>query len=1141
MNWEEIIISALKNKDDLDLTLKKAAKVAPKEIAFLLETFPREINGIEKKLNMYPKTLSLLYFHFFAMRGEYFYEFPVEKHKNILKTSINASINASFISGKLNEKALVAQYLIMAGNSSFRLGEFSQAEKFYSEALEKYENLENPEAYTLNIAKTLNNLGSLSLIKKRFSQAEKFYSEALEKYRNLSTDILDVCRPDFAGTLANLGSLYKNTGKFAEAEKAFTEALEVRRNLAEDGSALYIRDVVATLNNLGVIYYYTQRFSKAEEAYREATEIIKLLAEQNPEGYAPVIAETLNNLGNLYAKTGKSLQAEKSYTEALKNYRGLEKANPEVYMSYTAMTLTNLGNIHCYTRKLFQAEQVYTEALKKYRRLAKENPEVYTRDVATVLSNLGNLYQDIGKFDGAERFYTEALKKYRGLEKANPEAYAPYVAETLNNIGNLYNDTRKFSEIEEFYTGALEKYRGLAEQNPEVYTPDVAKTLTNLGNFYWNMGKFDEAEKACREALEIRRILAKDNPDVYTRDVAATLNNFGALYWNMGKFDEAEEFYTEALEKYKILAKRNPQIYVYHIYRTLNGLGVLYRDAKKFSQAEKTYTEALEMRMNLAGENKEAHTRDVAMMLNNLGALYSNTQKFAEAGNMYKEALKKYMQVASWFDAVKVVYNLSLINHDKKIVEESRNLLEMAILFSKEEKYRYVQKWSNENIYLSLFEQDVNPFGILEALRDPNLLSLSWSRIISKKELERTQKDVEFQKKVVEKFLRKPISPIKIPVELPENIIFMYIQKIEDSLFFFTVKNGDIEKFKGKREFFTIGIKLLYLLRFQLKAAGKPRLITHVEKFDELARKWYEILPPQLKKLIQEKSQIIFSPDYYCSFFPLEALQVNGQSLCMEKTVVRATSLHQCLTLSKKDLCFDSSFIVGNPWPNCNEKELIYSSPSNSERFRIPFLNGAEEEAKALAEKLPNTTVLLKQQATGERFLSEVSKHSLIHFCGHGRLGRILFLCGPLQGFPPQFEPKEFSDLRKAERSEGIKKVNVMEEWHPVTDLDLFNVKLTDGAVVFLNACETGQHKYAGGGYYQGLPAVFLKNGAHSIISSLVPIFDNPSKEFAVTFYETLLHTQSVSESLKKTRIWSKNKYKAQIYWVPYIHYGSPA
>lgn len=94
--------------------------------------------------------------------------------------------------------------------------------------------------------------------------------------------------------------------------------------------------------------------------------------------------------------------------------------------------------------------------------------------------------------------------------------------------------------------------------------------------------------------------------------------------------------------------------------------------------------------------------------------------------------------------------------------------------------------------------------------------------------------------------------------------------------------------------------------------------------------------------------------------------------------------------------------------------------------------------------KFQNAVVLLGKDATGGKFLSEISRHSLIHFCGHGGLGRFLLLSGPFGEFPPPFEPDEFSDLRKAERREGTKTVNMMEEWHPVTDLDLFDVQLRE-------------------------------------------------------------------------------------------------
>ena len=406
-------------------------------------------------------------------------------------------------------------------------------------------------------------------------------------------------------------------------------------------------------------------------------------------------------------------------------------------------------------------------------------------------------------------------------------------------------------------------------------------------------------------------------------------------------------------------------------------------------------------------------------------------------------------------------------------------------------------------------------------------------------ELEKAQESVEIPRFLMEK-LQKERSYSKILSKFLKNSIFLHIQKLQDHVFFFVVESNSIRKFMCEKEFLSVGTKINILLKLQQWGVGKPRFYHTENEFEKLSRRWYEILPPQLRTLFQENDCIIFSPDHHCSLFPLETLQTDGQPLCVEKTVVRATSIHQFSNLLTKKPSFDSSSIIGNPWPQCTEEMLVYNLPSNSNPFKISFLRGAEEEARTLEKKLPGSLLLSEQNATGERFLSEISRHPLIHFCGHGSRGRILFLSGPFKGFPPQFEPEEFSGLWKAERREGVKDINMMTEWHPVTDLDLFDIPLKDGAVVFLNACDTGQLEYTARGYNQGLSEVFLKNGAHSVISSLIPIFDEHSKEFALHFYDILLQTHSVAKSLREARIWAKNEYKAHIYWIPYIHYGSP-
>lgn len=766
---------------------------------------------------------------------------------------------------------------------------------------------------------------------------------------------------------------------------------------------------------------------------------------------------------------------------------------------------------------------------------------------ASYMGMAGNALYRLRMFIESEKAYKKALKIYRDLEKENPEKFKLGVAITLDNIGTFYSNTGKFSQAEDMYDEALKIMEELVQKDSNTYNPHKATTLNNLGNFYKNAGKFFEAEVAYTKALEMREDLAEKekNPKMY-EPVAVTHNCLGLLYFDVAELSRAKEEYEKALKKYKEaleiyrgLEKRRKQDYTPYIAGCLNNIGNCHMKMEELSHAKEAYEEALEKYRILENHNPAAYTPHVAASLNNLGVLCNATKGPFLAKKTYNEALERYKKALMWSDASRTCYNLSTVESDSETLEKSRKLLELAILFSEEEEYRYAQKRANESMYLRLLGKNMSTFGVLEALRDPQLLSLSWDESPSQEELRRARSDVEFQKHLVERMLKEQVPYREPPEGFLEDSIFIYIQRIGNQLSLFTVENGGTRKFKCKRKFFVLGNKLLLLFTYQQMAAGKERCKKYVEEFETLAKQWYETLPKELRISIQEKNHIIFSVDSYCSSLPLEALQIDDQPLCIEKTMIRATSLHQFSSSLKKTPRFDSSLIIGNPWPKCDEKELKYALPSGSNPIRICFLQKAVEEAEVLAGQLPNATLLLGYDATGGQFLLKIKQHSIIHFCGHGNLGRILFFSGPLEGFP-SFEPEEFSNLRKAERTEGTKKINMMKEWYPVTDLDLLKVELTKGVVVFLNACETGRHKYAGGGYYQGLPAVFLKNGAHSVISSLIPLFDEESKEFSLIFYGELLKTHSVSQSLKKARICIRKAYESQVHWIPYLHYGSP-
>jgi tetratricopeptide (TPR) repeat protein len=421
-------------------------------------------------------------------------------------------------------------------------------------------------------------------------------------------------------------------------------------------------------------------------------------------------------------------------------------------------------------------------------------------------------------FTEAEKAYKKALRIYKDMAKENLERHELGVAKTLDNMGTFYADAGRFSQAESRHTEALRIMQHFVETNPDMYNPILATTLNNLGGFYRSAGKFFEAREAYTGALKIRESMAEkeNHPKVY-ESIAVTHNCLGLLHFDTAEFPESKEEFQKALNTYKNLEKEKKDTYTSNVAGCLNNIGNCHMKLNQYSEAEKAYKEALKKYRNLEKRNPTVYTPRVATSLNNLGALYSTTGKLSKAEKTYNEAVEKYKEVSLWSDASRTHYNLSTIEPGTESLEKSRRLLELAILFSKEEKYKYAQKGAIESMYLRLLERDVSTFGVLEALRDPQFLSLPWGDISKKgilpeEDLARAQEDIRFQKEVVNVALEKDVLYYEPPT-LPADLVFIYIQLIGDSVYFFAVNNDGLRKFKCKKDFFHRGAFLYNYLK----------------------------------------------------------------------------------------------------------------------------------------------------------------------------------------------------------------------------------------------------------------------------------------------------------------------------------------
>ena len=353
--------------------------------------------------------------------------------------------------------------LIAAAQIQFSFGE---ARGFYERLIELAPTVENHFNYALML-QSLND----------FEKAISHYEAVLQVHRELSDHNTEAYKLDVATTLNNLGNLLYYTNELKQAKAYYEEARLIYKELAEMNPEAYKPDLAGSLNNLGNLHSHINELKQARTYYEEARLIYQESAEKNPEAYKPKLAMTLNNLGNLLSDTNELKQARAYYEEASLIYKELAEMNPEAYKPDLASSLNNLGNLLSDTNELKQARAYYEEARLMYKELAEMNPEAYKPDLAMTLNNLGSLLHDSKEFKQARACFEEALKLYQELADLNPKAYMSDVAMTLNNLVVLYMKLKKKEEAVRAYQGAYNVYKKLASLHPKAYDICYARIL----------------------------------------------------------------------------------------------------------------------------------------------------------------------------------------------------------------------------------------------------------------------------------------------------------------------------------------------------------------------------------------------------------------------------------------------------------------------------------------------------------------------------------------------------------------------------------------------------------------------------------------------------------------------------------------
>lgn len=518
----------------------------------------------------------------------------------------------------LGKKEETARSLNNLGIVSLQRSQYDKALDYHTRALKLREALGNKQ----DIASSLNNLGSVHFAQSQFDKALDYRTRALALIETLGN------KQDIALTLNNLGSLYGALGQFDKAIESHTRALAIREALGNK------QDIATSLGNLGVIYIQLGQLDKALDYNTRALKLREALGNKQD------IAISLSGLGSIYYAQGQFDQALDHFTRALSLLEAL--GNPQ----YVTASLINLGAIYSQLGQFDRALDYNTRALPLLEALG--NPQ----SLATALNNLGILSTQLGQYEKALEYYARALPLLETLGNQQN------VATGLNNLGSVYSSLGQLDKALDHHSRALTLMEAIGNKQ------NIATGLDNLGGVYVQLGQLDTALDYRTRALTLRETLGNK------RDIAISLNNLGSIYTRLNQLDKALEYRARALSLLESLGNKQETA------AGLNNLGGVYYSLGQWDKAQEHYARALAMREALGNQ------QDIAASLNNLGSLYGSQGQYEKALDFHTRALALLEAIGNKGNMAISLSNLGTVYQQQGKLEKAEAAFARAVAYS---------------------------------------------------------------------------------------------------------------------------------------------------------------------------------------------------------------------------------------------------------------------------------------------------------------------------------------------------------------------------------------------------------------------------------------------------------------------------
>jgi CHAT domain-containing protein len=691
-----------------------------------------------------------------------------------------------------------------------------------------------------------------------------------------------------------------------------------------------------------------------------------------------------------------------------------------------------------------------------------------------------NAARERGQFQRAIGYGNKSLET---AEKANDPALRAYA---MLQLAYAYRRVGQKAATRNLLERGLEILKQIPSENEKTNLESLL--YRELGGDYTRTGEHERAIPYILHSLETldsRLAVLRRNPETNRQTIGAiqrnmprTLELLGDAYSGAGKIEEAVKAYERGLELNKDfgLTTTTARIYL--------GLGRLYLRRKEVPRAIENLQKALGFAESLG------YPQVIQLASSQMGNLLREANRNSEAISYYEKAIASIELTRSqleseefrsgFFESTLTTYaNIIRAHLDQKSVGEAFNYNERArsrafldVLGSKVQLARSGTILEHERALQARI-------GVLRAMMEAEEADPEQARRL-RKELAEAQQDYnEFLAKV-RKENKEQASLMNV-----EPLALKQVQELLDpevTMLEYFVVGGSVYLWvveKDRLRYVNIRLNRKDLVSKVTSLRDTIYQISEKERFDALSRELYRLLIEPALPHIRGKELLIVPHDvlHYLPFQTL--LSPQGKFLIQDYPLyyISSASLLQFTKEKRRAGKGDKVLALGNP-------------DLGDPRMNLQF---AELEAKEIQGLYPQSTVLLKREATEEKTKTFSPQNDIIHFATHAELSEEDPLSSAIL-------------LAKAGKEDGRLEVR-----------EIFGMDLKANLVV-LSACETGLGKLSSGDELVGLTRAFIYAGTPSVVASLWNVEDSSTAALMASFYKNL-KTMSKVEALRQAQL----------------------